>query len=45
MNTTQTTWVLADDQVDQYLKGHHHKLKDKDITLVDELYAQGLIEK
>uniref|UniRef100_UPI00404752EE phosphate ABC transporter permease PstA n=1 Tax=Aliarcobacter sp. TaxID=2321116 RepID=UPI00404752EE len=45
MNTTQNIWVLADDQVDQYLKEHHHKLKDKNIALVDELYAQGLIEK
>ncbi|MDD3008661.1 MAG: phosphate ABC transporter permease PstA [Arcobacter sp.] len=45
MNTTQNLWVLADDQVDQYLKGHNHKLKDKEIMLVDELYAQGLIEK
>ena len=45
MNTTKETWVLADDQVDQYLKGHYNKLKDKNITLVDELYAQGLIEK
>ncbi|RXI33170.1 phosphate ABC transporter, permease protein PstA [Arcobacter ellisii] len=44
-NTTQNLWVLADDQVDQYLKGHNHKLKDKEIMLVDELYAQGLIEK
>ncbi len=44
-NTTQNLWVLADDQVDQYLKGHNHKLSDKEIILVDELYAQGLIEK
>lgn len=45
MNTTEHTWVLADDQVDQYLKGHNNKLKAKNIALVDELYAQGLIEK
>ena len=45
MNTTKETWVLADDQVDQYLKGHYNKLKSKNIALVDELYAQGLIEK
>jgi phosphate transport system permease protein len=45
MNTAQATWVLADDQVDQYLKGHNNKLKDNEITLVDELYSQGLIEK
>ena len=45
MNTTKETWVLADDQVDQYLKGHYNKLKSKNIALVDEIYAQGLIEK
>ena len=44
MNTTQNMLVLADDQVDQYLKGHHHKLKDKEIKIVDELYSKGLIE-
>ena len=45
MNTTLATWVLADDQVDQYLKGHNHKLKEDEIALVDELNAKGLIEK
>ena len=45
MDTTQATWVLADDQVDQYLKGHNNKLKDKEIELVDELNSQGLIQK
>jgi phosphate transport system permease protein len=45
MNSTKETWVLADDQVDQYLKGHYNKLKSKNIALVDELYAQDLIEK
>lgn len=44
MNTTQTMWVLADDQVDQYLKGHHYKLKDKEKALVDELNSKGLIK-
>ena len=45
MNTTLSTWVLADDQVDQYLKGHNHKLKESEIALVDELNSKGLIEK
>lgn len=45
MNTTQSLWVLADDQVDQYLKNHNYKLKDKDLALVDELYSKGLIEQ
>ena len=38
--------VLADDQVDQYLKGHNHKLKKKKIfKWLKTLYAQGLLEK
>ena len=37
MNTTHTLWVLADDQVDQYMKGHHYKLKRKDRALVDDI--------
>ena len=45
MNTTQNILVLADDQVDQYIKGHNHKLNEKDIQMVEELHAQGLIEK
>ncbi len=44
MNTTKTLWVLADDQVDQYLKEHHYKLKRKDRALVDEMKAQGRID-
>ena len=44
MNTTQTMWVLADDQVDQYLKGHHYKLKRKDQALVDDMKVQGRID-
>jgi phosphate transport system permease protein len=45
MNTTQTLWVLADDQVDQYLKNHHYKLKRKDRALVDDMKASGLVEQ
>lgn len=45
MNTTQNLWVLADDQVDQYLKDHNYKLKDSEIAFIDELYSKGLIEK
>jgi len=44
MNTTQTQWVLADDQVDQYLKGHHYKLKSKDKALVDDMNTNGRIK-
>jgi phosphate transport system permease protein len=44
LNTTQSLWVLADDQVDQYLKGHHYKLKSKDKALVDEMKTKGNIK-
>jgi phosphate transport system permease protein len=44
MGTTQTMWALADDQVDQYLKGHHHNLKEKHVALVDKLKEEGKIE-
>ncbi len=37
MGTTAMTWVLADDQVDQYLKGHYYKLKNKDKELIDHM--------
>lgn len=41
---TINTWVLADDQVDQYMKGHYYKLKSKDKALVDELKTLNNIE-
>ena len=44
MNTTTKMEVLADDQVDQYLKGHHHNLKNKEIKLIEDLKANGFIQ-
>ncbi|RDX34310.1 phosphate ABC transporter permease PstA [Arcobacter sp. HD9-500m-PIT-SAG03] len=44
MNTKKLVWALADDQVDQYIKGNHYKLKNKDRNLVDELEKQNRIE-
>jgi phosphate transport system permease protein len=44
MNTAPTVWALADDQVDQYLKGHYSKLKTKERKFVDQLVAEGKIE-
>ena len=44
MNTTVALWVLADDQVDQYMKGHHHKLKPKEVTTVENMKENGDIE-
>ena len=42
--TTTKMWVVTDDQVDQYLKGHTHKLKENQIEAVDALVAGGLCE-
>lgn len=44
MGTTQLVWALADDQVDQYLKGHYYKLKRKDRALIDDMKAYGNVE-
>lgn len=44
MGTSVTQWVLADDQVDQFMKGHHHNLKDRYIETIESLRASGAIE-
>ena len=44
MGTKVKMWVLADDQVDQYLKGHYFKLKRKDRALIDDMKANGDVE-
>jgi len=44
MNTKKLVWALADDQVDQYIKGNHYKLKNKDRNLVDELQEQNRVD-
>ena len=44
MNSTVNQWVLADDQVDQYLKGHHHNLKEKQIKAIEDLKSKGMVE-
>lgn len=44
MGTNTKRWVLADDQVDQYMKGHHYNLKKKQIATIDALKANGDIE-
>ena len=44
MGSTVQQWVLADDQVDQHKKGHHHNLKTKTLRTIDELEKQGRIE-
>ena len=44
MGTTQVTWVLLNHQVDQYMKDHYYKIKDKDLKVIKEMKAQGKIE-
>ena len=44
IGTTVKKWIIADDQVDQYLKGHYYKLKRKDRALIDDMKADGKVE-
>lgn len=44
MNKTVKVWALADDQVDQYIKGHYYKLQRKDRALIDDMKAYGNVE-
>lgn len=44
LGSQEMRWVLADGEVDQYLKGHRHKLNDAQRALVDELKAEGRVE-
>ncbi len=44
MGKTVDEWVLADDEVDQYLKGHHHTLSDDELTTLKELQAADKVE-
>ncbi len=41
MGTTQATWVLVNHQVDQYMKGHYYKIKDKQLKVVKQMQADG----
>ncbi|MFZ9659179.1 MAG: phosphate ABC transporter permease PstA [Arcobacteraceae bacterium] len=45
MNKTINEWVLADDEVDQYLKGHNNTLNDDEIATLKELQALGQVEQ
>jgi phosphate transport system permease protein len=45
MNTTQLLWVLADDQVDMYMKNHYYKIKSKDMKTLQELIKNDRVEK
>ena len=45
LGTTDKVWVLANAEVDQYVKGKPNRLKPKETVLVDELLAQGSLKK
>jgi phosphate transport system permease protein len=45
MNKTINEWVLADDEVDQYLKGHQNTLADGEKIIVNQLLKEGKIEQ
>ncbi len=45
MDTTKLIWVLADDQVDMYMKGHYYKLKSKDLKRLEALIKNNRVEK
>lgn len=41
LGTTTEKWVLADSEVDQYLKGKPNRLKKKERNLIDRMRAEG----
>lgn len=41
LGTTETRWVLANSEVDQYLKGHRNKLSESEQATVDEWTERG----
>ncbi len=45
INKVQNEWVLADDEVDQYIKGHQNSLSEDQKLMVDELMKQGKIDQ
>lgn len=53
IGTTQTVWVLADDDVDMLIKGHYNRnvvesdrrIKDNQLGWIDTLVEQGKLEK
>jgi len=45
MGTKQLIWILADDQVDMYMKEQYYKLKSKDLKTLKSLIENGRVEK
>ncbi|MDB2405677.1 phosphate ABC transporter permease PstA [Arcobacteraceae bacterium] len=44
MNTTKLQWILADDQVDMYMKEYYYKLKNKDLKTLNSLIENNRVE-
>ncbi len=44
MNKKLNEWVLADDEVDQYLKGHQNTLPNEQIAILQKLEKDGKVE-
>ena len=45
MGTTKLVWMLADDQVDMYMKGYYYKIKSKNLKTLEDLIKNGRVEK
>jgi phosphate transport system permease protein len=45
MGTKQLLWILADDQVDMYMKEKYYKLKSKDLETLKTLIENNRVEK
>ena len=45
MGTTKLIWILADDQVDMYMKDYYYKIKGKDLLTIEELVRNDRLEK
>ena len=45
MGTTKLVWMLADDQVDMYMKDYYYKLKSKDLKTLKILIKNNRVEK
>lgn len=43
IGSSETIWLLANSQVDQYLKGQRNKLSDEEIATVDRLVESGQV--
>jgi len=45
LNSSQKLWILADDQVDMYMKDKYYKIKSKDLKILKQLIEEGKVEK